>query len=83
LHDDRCRDIGHHAEGKNAEPLQGPPGEHVEHGQDGAGLLLEELVQGPRIDARNRNKGTDPVNDQGANQEKQALTKISEARCIA
>ena len=83
LHDDGRRDIGHHAEGKDAQPLQCAPGEHVEHRQDRAGLFLEELVQRPRIDARNGNEGANPVDDQGADQEQQALTKVSEARCLA
>ena len=41
--------------------------------QDRAGLLLEELLERDRIDARHRNERADPVDDERADQEQQAL----------
>ena len=43
LDDDRRRDVGHHAHGEDRQALQRAAGEHVDHAQDGAGLVVEEL----------------------------------------
>ena len=48
-------------------------GEHVEHVQDGAALLLEQRRQGLRINARDRDDAPDAVNKQAPRNEQQPL----------
>ena len=44
--------------------LQRAAREHVEHVQDAAGMLLEDVRQDVRIDARQRDIGAEPRDDQ-------------------
>ena len=78
LHDDGCRDIRHHVQGEQAETIQGATGEHVEHVDDGALLLLHQPQHGRRIDTGHRDVATDAVNDQGQDHEDQALAELGE-----
>ena len=46
-------------------------------------LLLEQLLQRDRVDARHRDERADAVDDQRAEQEQQALAEIGETRRVA
>ena len=76
LHDDGGGDVGHDVEGEDRHPPQGAAGEHVEHVQDAALLLLEDLLQGKRIDAGQRNVGAQTVDDQGAQREPKPFLQV-------
>ncbi len=57
--------------------------EHVEHAQDRARLLLEELRQLNGVDARHRDERADAVHDERAEQKQQAMAEIGGTRCVA
>ncbi len=50
--------------------------EHVEHAENAAGLRLEGLREGRRIDAGQRDERAEPENDQRAEREPDALLQI-------
>src|SRR5262249_11591953 len=64
LQDDRRRDVRHDAQGEHREPPQITPGEQIDHAEQGALHLVEELRQGVAVDTRGRHVGPDPVGDQ-------------------
>ncbi len=76
LDDDRGRDIRHDVERKDRHAPNRTTREHVEHAED-AGLVLPEHV-GKRlgIDAWNRDIGAEPVNEQRAKREPDALLEL-------
>ena len=76
LHDDGGRDVRHDADGKNTEPLERPTREHVEHVQDGAALRIEQRLQRDRINARNRNEGSDSEHHQRAQHEQKPCLEL-------
>ena len=76
LHDDRGGDVGHDAEREDRHALDGAAGEHVEHAQDAGGLLLERLLQRLEIDAGQRDVGAEPVDEQRAEREPDALLQL-------
>lgn len=78
LHDDGGRDVGHDAQRKQAGALQGAAREHVEHVQDRALVLVEQIGQGLRVDAGHRNEGADAIHQQGAEHEQQPLAQLRE-----
>jgi len=83
LHDDRCGDVRHDAERKNTQPLECTAREHVEHAQNRAGLLVEQLLQRHRVDTGNRNERANAVDDQRAGQKSEALAQLGKARRFA
>ena len=76
LHDDRGRDVGHDVEGEDRHALDGAAREHVEHAEDAAALLLEDLGEGGRIDAGHRDVGAEAIDDQRAQGEPDALLEL-------
>ena len=44
LDDDRGRDIGHDVEREDRHAVDAAAGEHIEHAQNAAGLLLEDQI---------------------------------------
>ncbi len=76
LHNDGCGNVGHDAEREDRHALDRTAGEHVEHAQDAAGLLLERLREGIGIDPGQRNVGADPVDQQCAQREPDALLEV-------
>ena len=50
--------------------------EHVEHAEDAAGLGIENLVPGGRVDAGQRDVGAEPVDQQRAQREPEALLQL-------
>ena len=77
LHDDGGGDVGKNIEGKDRHPPQRTTGKHVEHAEYAARVLLEDVLHHDRIDAGDRNKGTETVNDQHAKREPQPLLQLS------
>ncbi|MNE26514.1 hypothetical protein D3C80_1198830 [compost metagenome] len=82
LHDDRGRDVRHHVQREDSHPLDSAAREHVEHVQDAALAVrvLEEGQEGLGIDARNRNIGADPIDQQRAQREQQAFVQLGRFR---
>ena len=72
LHDDRSRNVRHDSQSKDREARQRATREHVEHAQNAALLLMEEIAEHLRVNPGNRNMRTDPINNQRAEQEPQA-----------
>ena len=56
--------------------LQGAAAERVEHAENAAGLLLEGIGVGGEIDARQRDVGAEPVDDECGEREPQALLQV-------
>src|SRR5207245_10566184 len=52
LQDDGCGDIGHDAQSKNGEPPEIAAAEQIDNAEHRALVLLEELRQNIRVDAR-------------------------------
>ena len=73
LHDDRRRDVGHDAEGKDRHAADGAAGEHVEHADDAASTGVERLLERRRVDARNRDVGAEAIDQERAEREPDAL----------
>ena len=76
LQDDRGGDVGQDAERQDRHALEGTAREHVEHAQDAAALLREDLRHHLRVDARQRDVGAEPVDDQAAEREPQPLLEL-------
>ena len=76
LHDDGRRDVGHDAKGENRHPAERAAGEHVEHTEDTALLLAEDVLENLRIDPRDRDVGAHPVDDQHEKGEPQPLLEL-------
>jgi hypothetical protein len=71
LHDDRGRNVRHDSEGEHRKAGQGATREHVEHAQDAAFVLLEQIGHGGRINPGDRDVSADTVHDQCAKQKPQ------------
>ena len=76
LHDDGRRDIRHDAERQHRHAADRAAGEHVQQSRDATGILLEDLGQGGRIDAGDRNVGTDAEDDERGHGEPQPLLQL-------
>ena len=63
LHDDRCRDIRHDPQCKDAHALERATGKHVEQAKNGPLILPKQIRQTVWIDARNRDMRTYPIDD--------------------
>ena len=61
---------------KIAMRCDGAAGEHVEHAEHAAGLLLEGLRERHRVDARQRDVGAEAIDDQRAQREPDALLQV-------
>ena len=84
LHNDRRGNIRHDAKRKDAQTLQCATGKHVEQIDDGTtAKLVEQPLQGFRIYPRNRDKRTDPIDDERTNEEEDALTQLLELGGLA
>ena len=74
LHDDRGGDVGNEVQREDRHAVHGAAGEHVEHAEDALRrALLEGLRVGVGIDARHRDIGAEPVDEQRAEGEPDAL----------
>ena len=76
LNDDRCRDVRHDIERENGHAAECTAGQHVEHAGETALGLLNELSQLGRIDTRNGNIRTEPVDQKSTECKLDALFKI-------
>ena len=76
LQDDRRGNVGHDPEREDRHALDGAAGEHVEHAEDAGRLLLKRLPQRLEVDARQRNVGAQPVDEQRAEREPNALLQL-------
>ena len=76
LDDDRGRDVGHDVEREDRHPVDAAAGEHVEHAENAAGLGVENLLPGGRIDAGQRNIGAQAIDQQRADREPDALLEL-------
>ena len=76
LNDDRCRDVRHDVEREDRHAAKRAAGQHVEHAGKAALGLLNELGQLGRVDARDRNIGAEPVDQQRTQRKPDALLKI-------
>ena len=69
LENDGRRDVRHHAQGDDREPLKGASGEHVKHVQNSAALLIEHCRERNRVYAWHRDVGANAENHQRTQQE--------------
>ena len=76
LNDDRGGDVGHDAERHDCQPLDRAARDHVEQAEHAAGLVVERLRVGFRIDAGQRDIGGKPVNKQRTQREPDALLEF-------
>ena len=76
LHDDGGGDVGHDAEREDRHALHGAARKHVEHAEHAAALRLERLGECVGIDAGKRNVGAEPVDQQRAEREPDALLEV-------
>ena len=76
LNDDRGRDIRHDVQRKDRHAVNAAAGEHVEHPQNTAGLGIEDLIPGVRIDAGQRDVGAEPIDEQRAERKPDALLEF-------
>ena len=76
LDDDRRRDVRHDVESKHRHAAERPAREHVEHAEDAAGIVLEDVLQDAGVDARDRDVGAEPVDDERAEREPDAALKL-------
>ena len=76
LDDDAGRDVGHDVQREHRHAPERAAGEHVEHAEDAAAMLGQDLAHHGRIDARHRHIGADAVDDQRAQREPDALLEL-------
>jgi hypothetical protein len=76
LHDDAGADVRHDIQCEDGHPAQRAAGEHVEHAQDAAAVLVQHLAHHAGIDAGDRDIGADPIDDQRAQGEPDALLQL-------
>jgi hypothetical protein len=76
LHDDGGGDVGHDAEGKDRHALDRAAREHVEDAEHAAGLAAEGLGEGIGINAGHRDIGAEPVDQERAQREPDALLQV-------
>ena len=82
LHDNRCRDIGHDIQCKDGHPTERAAREHIEHAENTASLLLEDILQDRRIDSRQRNPCTKPIDDERTQCKPDALLQLGSLRKV-
>ena len=75
---DRCRNVRHDPQCKDAHPLQRAAGKHVEQAKNGPLVLAEQLSQTVRVDSGNRNMRTDPIDDDRQEQEAQSSPELGQ-----
>ena len=71
-----AENVGHDAYGKQGEAAESTAGKHVEHVQDGAALLVEEKLERDRVDARNRDEGSDPEHHERTEDKQETLLEL-------
>ena len=76
LDDDAGADVGHDVQREHRHAPQRAAGEHVEHAQDAAAVLLQHLGHHRGIDAGDRDVGADAIDDQRAEGEPDALLEL-------
>jgi len=76
LNDDRGRDVGHDVQGENGHAPERATRKAVHPAENARGLLLHEPRKLQRVDARDRNVGTETVDDQGGQREPDALLEF-------
>jgi hypothetical protein len=64
LDDDGSGDVGHDVERENGHPAKRAAGKAIDPTQNARGVLLHQLRQGSRIDARHRYIGAEPIDDE-------------------
>ena len=85
LHDDRSRNIGHHAKRDEAHALQATTRKCIEEVENPTARLIVEIAQDQRVHARQRNKAEEAEDDQSTDREPDTvlefggLGKIGEA----
>src|SRR5207247_10949359 len=78
LEDDRGGDVRHDPEREDGEPSQVSAREEVDHAEQRALHLVEELGERVAVDARRRDVGADPVGDQHPHREQDAALALGE-----
>ena len=78
LHDDRCRDVRHDPQRKDAHALQRTTGKHVEQAKDGPLVLTEQLGQPIGIDPGYWNVCANPVDDDRHEQKAQTSPEFGQ-----
>ena len=77
LHDDRCRDVRHDPQREHREALQRATREQVEQAEHPALLTAEQVGHRLRVDARNRDVGTDAEHHECQQQEDKSATEVA------
>src|SRR5262249_32478244 len=75
LNDNRGGDVWRDVQKQNRRPRQGAAGEHVQHAKDVV-LLILELLQKRGVDARQRDEGSQPIDEKRANCEQETLFQL-------
>ena len=76
LHDDRCRNVRHDPQCKDAHPLQRAAGKHVEQAKNGPLILSKQVCESVRIDTWNRDVCAYSVDDNRQEQKTQTSPKF-------
>ncbi len=76
LDDDRGRNIRHDVQGENRHAPERAAREHVEHAENAAGVLREDLIEDGRVDAGDRDVGAKPVHHQRTQREPDAAFEL-------
>ena len=78
LHDDRCRDVRQHAEGKDRKGRQTTTGEQLDIGQDAALLfgVLTQLLDGEGVNSRSGNERAQAVQAKSEEGKEDLVSKI-------
>src|SRR5215472_1943364 len=76
LNNDRCRDIRHDVERKDRHAPDRTARERIEHAEDAGLIPLKHLGERLRIDAGNWDVGAEPVDQQRAEREPDALLEL-------
>src|SRR2546425_577387 len=78
LQDDRGGDVRHDPERKDRQPPEVAAREEVDHAEQRALHLVEELGERVTVDARRRDVGADPVGDQHRRREQDAALQLGD-----
>src|SRR5690554_67453 len=76
LHDNRGRNVRHDTECEDTHALKRTTGKHVEQAQDSTLILVKQCRQPVRVDAWNRDVGTDPVHQQRQEDKPEPRTQL-------
>jgi hypothetical protein len=76
LDDDRGRDIRHDVQRKDRHAPDRAAGEHVEHAEDARLVLPKHIGKRLRVDAGDRDIGTEPIDQQRTKREPDALLEL-------